>query len=137
VRRLDSQLVVVAVGEGEAVGHATRFGFSRRCARPLADRCWEIILSYFLRSELSHIFPRKKWPREEAGISDSMTAVAAQECLHFAATRDAKAAPEPKRFGMRSRGASGSKSTTVGVGSASDEEAEVVARRIRGCGAQK
>jgi hypothetical protein len=53
-----------------------------------------------------------------------MTAVATQERLHFAATRDAQAAPEPKRIGMRSRGAGGSKSTTAGVASLWDEEAE-------------
>jgi hypothetical protein len=53
-----------------------------------------------------------------------MTAVATQERLLFAATRDVKAAPEPKRFGMRSREASGSKSTIGGGGLALDEEAE-------------
>ncbi len=53
-----------------------------------------------------------------------MTAVATQERLLFAATREAKAAPEPKRIGMRSRGAGGSRSTTAGGAPLSDEEAE-------------
>ncbi len=46
------------------------------------------------------------------------------ERLHFAATKDTKAAPEPKTFGMLSRGQGGSKSTTLGCGSASDAEEE-------------
>ena len=39
-------------------------------------------------------------------------------------TREAKAAPEPKRVGMRSRVAGGSRSTTAGGAPLSDEEEE-------------
>jgi hypothetical protein len=54
----------------------------------------------------------------------SITAVANHKHLHSAATRAAKAAPEPKTSGMLSRVAGGSKSTTLGGGSASDTEEE-------------
>ena len=68
-----------------------------------------IILSYFLRSRLSHKFQRKMWLRWAAGTWFSKRAVATQGNLHLAATRAANAGPEPSSSGMHARMQVGSK----------------------------
>ena len=80
--------------------------FSSRATAPVRSASWvatAVIEAEIPASARGHFFRGKMWENAERRKYDKMIAVATQERLHFAATREAKATPEPKRVGMLSR----------------------------------